>query len=247
MVSGPILLERGRYRAQFAQTPADVAAAQALRGRAFGKGGIDRDAFDELCRHVLVIDRGAARPVACFRMLELDSGAAVGGCYSATFYDLSRLSGFDGRMLEIGRFCTEAGGRDADILRVAWGAITALVDSRDVRLMFGCTSFPGVDPAPYGDVFSLLGRRHVAPERWRPLVRAAEIVRFESRAGTGAGGAATLRAMPPLLRTYLGMGGWVSDHAVVDRQMGTLHVFTAVEVAAIPPGRQRALRAVVSG
>ena len=30
------------------------------------------------------------------------------------------------------------------------------------------------------------------------------------------------------------MGGWVSDHAVVDRQMNTLHVFTGLEIAAIP-------------
>ena len=50
--------------------------------------------------------------------------------------------------------------------------------------------------------------------------------------------------MPPLLRTYLSMGGWVSDHAVVDRQMNTLHVFTGVEISAIPPARKRLLRAV---
>ena len=50
--------------------------------------------------------------------------------------------------------------------------------------------------------------------------------------------------MPPLLRTYLLMGGWVSDHAVVDRQMNTLHVFTGLEIGAIPPARKRLLRAV---
>jgi putative hemolysin len=51
--------------------------------------------------------------------------------------------------------------------------------------------------------------------------------------------------MPPLLRTYLTMGGWVSDHAVIDRQLNTLHVFTGVEIAAIPPVRKRLMRAVV--
>ncbi len=50
--------------------------------------------------------------------------------------------------------------------------------------------------------------------------------------------------LPPLLRTYLLMGGWVSDHAVVDDQLGTLHVFTGLEIAAIPPARQRLLRQV---
>jgi putative hemolysin len=55
---------------------------------------------------------------------------------------------------------------------------------------------------------------------------------------------AAMRHMPPLLRTYLMMGGWVSDHAVIDRQMGTLHVFTGVEIRAIPAARARMLRAL---
>jgi hypothetical protein len=42
------------------------------------------------------------------------------------------------------------------------------------------------------------------------------------------------------------LGGWVSDHAVIDPDLDTLHVFTAVEVARIPPARARALRALVS-
>lgn len=45
--------------------------------------------------------------------------------------------------------------------------------------------------------------------------------------------------LPPLLRTYLMMGGWVSDHAVVDRHLNTLHVFTGLEIRAIPPARAR--------
>ena len=50
--------------------------------------------------------------------------------------------------------------------------------------------------------------------------------------------------MPPLLRSYLAMGAWVSDHAVIDRDLNTLHVFTGVEIAAIPPARARLLRAL---
>ena len=53
--------------------------------------------------------------------------------------------------------------------------------------------------------------------------------------------------IPPLLRTYLAMGGWVSDHAVVDRAMNTLHVFTGLEIAAIPEARKKLLRAIVQG
>ena len=55
---------------------------------------------------------------------------------------------------------------------------------------------------------------------------------------------AAMEQLPALLKTYLSMGGWVSDHAVVDVQMNTLHVFTGLEIAAIPPARAKALRAI---
>ena len=55
---------------------------------------------------------------------------------------------------------------------------------------------------------------------------------------------AAQRRMPPLLRTYLLMGGWVSDHAVVDNDLNTLHVFTGMEIKGIPANRKRLLRAM---
>jgi putative hemolysin len=73
------------------------------------------------------------------------------------------------------------------------------------------------------------------------------VVKFPALVGPVADRRAALAALPPLLRTYLSMGGWVSDHAVVDRALDTLHVFTCVEVDRVPPARAASLRAVVRG
>ncbi|EPX83636.1 Putative hemolysin [Salipiger mucosus DSM 16094] len=220
-----------------------MAAAQALRGRAFfgPDGGPDADAFDTRCRHMLIEDARAGTLLACFRFLWIESGTGMGDSYSGQYYDLRRLEGFDGPLLELGRFCIRPGQSDPDILRLAWGAITALVDARGAQLLFGCASFSGTDPAPYAAAFAFLASRHAAPERWRVGRKAPEVVGF---APGPSDARAAQKLIPPLLRTYLSMGGWVSDHAVVDRQMNTLHVFTGVETAAIPPARARALRAI---
>jgi putative hemolysin len=45
--------------------------------------------------------------------------------------------------------------------------------------------------------------------------------------------------VPPLLRTYLMMGGWIGDHAVIDPHMKTTHVFTALRVADVPEAHKR--------
>jgi putative hemolysin len=90
----------------------------------------------------------------------------------------------------------------------------------------------------------MLKERHIAPKRWRPRVKAPNVFRFAQKLRGKPDVKQAMRRMPPLLRTYLMMGGWVSDHAVVDAQMNTLHVFTGLEIRAIPPARKRLLRAV---
>lgn len=238
----------GRYRAFCAETAEDLARARDLRWRAFragraAAGGCDGDRFDALCRHVLVEERASGRLAAAFRLLPLARGAEIGRSYSAQHYDLSALSRYSGPMVEMGRFCLDPDLRDPDVLRLAWGWTTRLVAENRVGLLFGCASFAGTDAAPYLDAFALLRARHLAPRRWSPGVKAPRVFRFAGLRRRPDPTRAS-RVMPSLLRTYLAMGGWVSDHAVIDEDLGTLHVFTGLEVARVPAARARALRGV---
>ena len=147
-------------------------------------------------------------------------------------------------MVEVGRFCIHPDWSDPDVLRVAWGAMTRYVDEQAVEMLFGCSSFRGTEAGHYLDAFALLRERHLAPKRWLPRVKAPKVFRFaESLRLRKPDPSRAMLGMPPLLRTYLVMGGWVSDHAVVDRDLNTLHVFTGLEIGAIPPARARLLRA----
>ena len=239
------MLTKGRYRARFAACLEDVTAAQALRHLCFhGRPGIDADRFDAACEHVLVEDARTGRLACTFRLLPLAGGAEISRSYSAQYYELDALEGFDGRMVEMGRFCIRPGAMDADVLRVAWAAMTRYVDDNGVEMLFGCSSFRGTDAENYLDTFDMLAARHLAPTRWLPRAKAADVVRFADRLRRRPDLKAAMQRTPPLLRTYLAMGGWVSDHAVVDREMNTLHVFTGVEIRAVPRARARALRAL---
>ncbi|WP_037316366.1 GNAT family N-acetyltransferase [Ruegeria halocynthiae] len=241
-----LLPGKDRYRARLAQSPQDVAAAQQLRTLAFGTEQTDQDDFDPLCAHIMVEDmRSGGQLVCCFRMLSMENGSEIGRSYSAQFYDLSALAAFSGRLVEMGRFCIHPDRTDPDILRVAWGAMTAYVDQNKVEMLFGCSSFAGTETEEYLDAFAMLKHRHLAPKRWLPRVKAPDVFRFAARLRRRPDAKKAMLRMPPLLRTYLMMGGWVSDHAVVDRNLNTLHVFTGLEIGAIPPARKRLLRSVV--
>lgn len=251
-------LRKGRYAARLADTEEDVRRAQRLRHLAFiarrsgetpRDDALDADDFDGICRHMLVEDSQTGTLVCCFRLMPLEGGDEIGRSYSAQYYELSSLEGFKGRMVEVGRFCIHPErAADPDILRVAWGALARFVDAHGVEMLFGCSSFDGTEAERYRDAFALLKERHLAPRRWLPRVKAPRVFRFARRLRREKPDERrALVSMPPLLRSYLAMGGWVSDHAVVDNELGTLHVFTGLEIGAIPPARARLLRAAAQG
>ncbi|MEM6619877.1 MAG: GNAT family N-acyltransferase [Pseudomonadota bacterium] len=243
-------LEKGGYRARLAQSEADLNAAHALRTARFRPGhvgSLDQDALDDQCRHVLVERRADGALMATFRFMHLANGRGIDHTYSAQFYGLSKLTRYEKPVVEMGRFCTAEGAGDVDALRVGWALLTRYVDAHRVGLIIGCSSFPGTATEPFCDALALLKERHLAPDAWRPQVKAPQVVPF---AKTLSGVRPSLRkaqkTLPPLLRAYLTMGGWVSDHAVIDPDLRTFHVFTGVEVSKIPPVRARLLRAAAA-
>ncbi len=235
-----------RYNARVGYSKHDLQQAQALRHTAFlGGDGFDRDAFDDICTHVLIDDMVTGRLVCCFRMLPISRGADISRSYSAQFYGLAALKHYPGKMVELGRFCVHPDVNDPDILRVAWGAITRYVDENAVELLLGCSSFPGTATGIYHEVFALLKDRYLAPASWAPAVKAPSVFCFaRDLQDHKPDMRLAMQRMPPLLQTYLTMGGWVSDHAVVDWHLNTLHVFTGLEVCTIPAARKRWLRAL---
>ena len=249
-------MQRGGLRARMASGAADIDRAQALRHRAFisGRPGVrprptarDSDGFDQRCRHVLVEETGSGALLACYRLLPLARGAEIDRSYSAQRYDLTALAGYGRPMLEMGRFCIHPDHTGTpDILRLAWAALARVIDDEGVGLLFGCSSFHGAEAARHRDALAWLAARHLAPPRWRPRVKAPRVVPFAPLGSLRPDPQRAQRSMPPLLRSYLALGGWVSDHAVIDDDLDTLHVFTGLEVAAIPPARARLLRATAA-
>ncbi len=239
---------KGKYTARFAGTDQDIMAAQRLRYTCFrgGEGGVglDQDGFDSLCRHLLVEDALTGDLVCCTRLLLLKDGREIDKTYSAQFYDLSSLRRFPAPMAEVGRFCINPDLNDPDILRIAWAALTRFVDDTGVEMLFGCSSFEGTDAGTHQNSLALLGRKHLAPDCLRPEVKAPDVVEFAANPDfPDPDFRLAMKEMPPLLRTYLLMGGWVSGHAVVDDDLNSLHVFTGLEIKSIPQNRVEMLRA----
>lgn len=191
----------------------------------------------------------AGGPVmASLRLLVAPVATVAEEGYAARFYDLAPLRGYPRPVAEIGRLCLAPGPRAWEALRLLLGALARLVDDGGAGLMLGCASFPGADWRGHRRSLALLAAGHLGPAPLMPRRRAAETVDYPRLAGPPGAGAtpaerrAALAGLPPLLRSYLAMGGWVSDHAVADRELDTLHVFTCVSVDGVPAARAARLR-----
>ena len=238
------IIRLGRYRARFASSQIDVLAAQSLRYKCFNlsnKDELDVDDFDALCQHVLIENLETEKLICCYRILSFDSGKNVSNSYSSQFYDLKVIESFAEPMIEVGRFCIDPEVNDPTVVLTAWAALAQIVDQNQTELLFGCSSFEGIEKEKYLDSFALLRDRYMAPDHWLPKIKAAQVFCYSKDLIYEVDKKKALLNMPPLLKTYLAMGAWVSDHAVIDLNMKTLHLFTGMEISKIPKSRKNFL------
>ena len=235
--AGPQQRDLAAYAVRQARGQRDMDRVFALRCERFGVG---QDAYDGDCTQIMIEENGHL--AAAFRLRAFADGAAMTASYAAQFYDLADFVAMKQPALELGRFCLARQVQaEVDVLRLAFAAMAARVDALGAGLLFGCASFAGVDASAHSAALGGL-RAHIG-QHWRIGKRARhslDLMQFP----IGTDRAAMLRGLPPLLRSYLAIGGWVGDHAVQDFDLGTIHVFTALEVAHISPPRARALRAL---
>lgn len=235
----------GGLHVRFALTVDDLVQVQSLRGARFlpdGTAQPDRDDFDSVSAHLMVCHPQGQALLATARLRLLTDSADFAASYAAQFYDVAALSRRYRAALELGRLCQVDTPTPAlDALRVLFATISNLVQQSRSALLFGCTSFRGADAARHHAALAWLRANHLGPKDLRPAPRMADAIPLPLDHPDAY---AAKQGIPALLRMYLGMGGWVSDHAVLDAKLNTLHVFTALPTDAVPPGRRRALAAL---
>ncbi|MFD0916945.1 GNAT family N-acetyltransferase [Pseudahrensia aquimaris] len=240
----------GALDVRLAVSPEEVEAAQKLRYQVFFEdmgakpsetaqaSGLDQDAFDDHCEHLLVIDREAEYNhgiVGTYRLLDSSKMCASLGFYSQNEFDLTPLlSARPGqRFLELGRSCIAESHRSRRTMELAWHGVWSLVVERKIDVMFGCASFNGTDPQSHAECFSLLGETALIDPQQDCPPRHAAAFALQQSTSSGSIDRRAFAKLPPLLKGYLRLGAKVASHAVIDRQFGTTDVLIVLDVAKI--------------
>jgi putative hemolysin len=237
-------LQAGNLGVRLAESIGEIDAAQALRFRIFyeemgatpddamARAHRDFDDFDDVCDHLLVLDHsktGKDAVIATYRLIRREHAQRLGRFYSASEFDISNVLSWPGEVLELGRSCVDQDYRSRAAMQLLWRGIAAYVFHHEIELMFGCASLPGQDPNALALPLSYLHYHHLAPPALRPRALDALHVQMRRLPPQDIEPAKALAELPPLIKGYLRLGGFVGDGAVIDRQFNTTDVSIVVK------------------
>jgi L-ornithine Nalpha-acyltransferase len=236
----------GSTEVRLASDNDDVEAAQELRYRVFYEEmgakpssetadlRLDRDAFDAAAEHLLVIDHSlGGAVVGTYRLMRGRFSKHGGGYYTSGEYDISKLTEFQGEILELGRSCVDPRYRTRATMSLLWQGIAAYVFEHDIQLMFGCASLPGCDPSAHAEALSYLHHFHRAPRALRPHALAARYIDMNMALAHKIDRKHALTHLPPLIKGYLRLGGWVGEGAVIDPQFNTTDICIVLKMESL--------------
>ncbi len=130
--------------------------------------GHDVDLFDEYCEHLLVRDTATRQVIGTYRVLTPAQARRVGGTYSDTEFDLTRLRTLRSRMVELGRSCVHPDYRHGGVIMALWSALADFMVRNQLDTMIGCASIPMLhNGVVSGDAAASIWRQvqasHLAP------------------------------------------------------------------------------------
>tara|TARA_B100001989_G_scaffold250666_1_gene228204 strand:+ start:1371 stop:2174 length:804 start_codon:yes stop_codon:yes gene_type:complete len=237
----PINLKSGSLEVRLAENSLEIDAAQALRYQVFyeemkAKATIkqnklkrDIDDFDHHFDHILVFDNNIngtvkEKVIGTYRLNRGKSYNKEKLFYTSNEYDINPLINFKGNILELGRSCVAKDYRTGSTMQLLWSFIAQYVLKYDIEIMFGCASFPGIEPELHKTAFDYLYRNYLAPTNIRPKALKNRYIRMKSENLTNCSFKDFLAAIPPLIKGYIRLGAFIGDGAVIDFDFNTTDV-----------------------
>ncbi|MEW6719628.1 MAG: GNAT family N-acyltransferase [Thermodesulfobacteriota bacterium] len=238
----PFVLRDGGLELRLAKTHLETVEAQRLRFDVFTRElrlglvssrslGLDQDAHDSHCDHLLVIDSARDCLVGTYRLLPFDRLPSF-GFYSESEFDLSNLKSSGLRLLELGRSCVAQEYRDGRVILLLFRGIAEYLRRCGADALMGCASVYGADEAELSAIQRMLLREHLSAPGLRVTPRRG----FDIPLPPGPAPvdeSSAFRRLPPLFKGYLRLGAKVCGPPAHDRQFGTTDFLVLARTADI--------------
>lgn len=217
-----------------ASTPEEIREVQHLRYKVFvvamgleslvNDEGLDKDAFDDHCDHLIVRDNHSLKVVGTYRVMGPQAARNMGRFYSEQEFDLDRLDHLRPRMAEAGRACIHPDYRSGGVIMMLWAGLAAFMRREKCDYLIGCASISLADGGHNASaLYHALNAANLAPAEYRVTPH------LPFPLGEPEPGAAM--HMPPLIKGYLRSGAWVCGEPAWDHDFHSADLFMLLPLA----------------
>lgn len=214
----------------------DVEKALRLRYRVFveeeknmmmrNDSGIETDAYDEFCDHLIVKDLETEEVIGTYRLLPPERAVSGIGFYSETEFDLSGFGAFKPKALEVGRSCIMPEYRNGRAIQMLWEGIAKYIAERNYEFLIGCASVHFKQKTDLNEVVSLLRKKGIINESYgiKPLEthRIHDLKHVELPEELEK---EVFRKLPPLMKGYQWLGADIGGVPAFDPVFDTVDFF----------------------
>ena len=235
---GDLCIKSGNLEVRLANNNLEIDAAQALRYKVFfeemdavpsknqKKLKRDIDIYDHYFDHILVVDKSIVgkfqnKVVGTYR---LNRGIKKNLFYTSGEFNIKKLIDYNGNILELGRSCVHLNYRNGKTMQLLWNFIAQYVIKYNIKIMFGCASFPGINPSKFKNTLNYLHDKYLAPNEIRPVAIESRAVKLDKKNIKNISFKDFLNSIPPLIKGYIRLGAFIGDGVVVDYEFNTLDV-----------------------
>lgn len=218
-----------RYEVRITENRHEIEEAQRLRYEVFAREmgarlksdhlGLDQDRYDHFVKHLIVRDAFQRKIVGYTRILTREMASVIGGFYSCSEFDLSRILALPGKMIEIGRTCIHKDYRKGSTISLLWTGIATVMENYKIDYLIGCASIPmGEHGEIAKSVLRSLNEHRKVPEAIRvfpktPLPK--NVDHLNSPEAT----------IPPLIKGYLRAGATICGEPCWDPEFNVADLF----------------------
>ncbi|MCK9585132.1 MAG: GNAT family N-acetyltransferase [Candidatus Cloacimonetes bacterium] len=246
----PIMIEKKNFIVKTADSKEELNAALKLRHNVFleellkkrRRSGLDKDKFDKLCDHLIIIDKRTNTMIGTYR---LQSSLYGRKWYTATEFHMKHIKKLPGIKLELGRACVHPEHRNGVTIALLWEGITTYMEVSGTAYLFGCSSIKTMDSSEINKIYNYLNQNgYLSHEhRVRPkgkfrvpgMRRQLKMQPLEELIT-----AVNMKDMiPSLLASYLKVGAKVCGSPALDRHFKCIDFLTLLDVSSLQAERIR--------
>ena len=194
--------------------------------------GIDTDAFDSQCDHIIIYHKEKKNICGTYRILFTPINRSF---YSELEFDLSRFLSSPGNKMELGRACVQKEFRNTAVIDLLWKGIAKYIELTKAEYLFGCSSITTVDPGVTKAFSHYFKENDFLSEEYDVKTLPKYFFDLEKTPLCSMDEEEIKKSIPPLLRSYLTAGAKVHGPAALDRDFECIDYLTIIQMKKLAP------------